>query len=345
MCSKCYVFIAGVQREPRGTVPVRQIFRYIMSHGKCVQCPRVNYYGAQHEYILDDRDIQEYNKTPKFEEFVHLEQNIQKLIVYSHIDTVINIDRSNMWYSPPQNGPYEPNVHGYELRITEGLNIICLCHTNDCADWPQPYKRVTVESRGIGLISLVPTPDLDCRWQALIVTDRCPLSLQETALISIGFHYIRRETDVKEWDNVDPWVERAHGTFRVQLARFRLTDAQKILLLYNSSGIHRHSCISHVSNDIGHLTQSLGAKVPFAKAFDWDFIAEHRDRYEWYCLQWESMVENFYWDSVTYSHGVVDFQDYRRDFGYFDYSDASKNVNGPDWYGELLPVVLSSWES
>ena len=316
-----------------------------MSHGKHVPCPRIDYYGAQHHFILDDRDIQEYNKTPKFEQFVHLEQNIQKLIVYSHIDTVINIDRCNMWYSAPHYGPYEPHVHGYELRITEGMNVICLCHTSDCADWPQPYKRVTVESRGIGLISLVPTPDLDSRWQALIVTDRCPLSLEETALISTGFHYIRREADVKEWDSVDPWVKRAHDTFRVQLARFRLTDAQKVLLLYNTSGIHRHSCISHVSEDIGHLSRALGAKVPFARAFDWDFIAEHRDRYEWYCLQWESMVENFYWDSVTYSHGVVDFQDMRIECGYYDHTDSWNRGTGPDWYGELVPVVLSSWES
>ena len=61
----------------------------------------MNFYGAQHEFILDDRDVDEYNKNPKFEQFVHLGQNIQKLIVFSHIETVINIDRANMWHSPP----------------------------------------------------------------------------------------------------------------------------------------------------------------------------------------------------------------------------------------------------
>ena len=54
-------------------------------------------YGAQHEFILDDRDVDEYNKNPKFEPFAHLRQRIQKLIVYSDIDTVLNIDRANMW--------------------------------------------------------------------------------------------------------------------------------------------------------------------------------------------------------------------------------------------------------
>ena len=302
-------------------------------------------YGAQHEFILDDRDVDEYNKNPKFEQFVHLGQNIQKLIVFSHIETVINIDRANMWHSPPHYRPLEPRVRGYEMLITEGMNVICLCHTRDCADWPEPYQRVTVELRGRGLVKFHPTPDLDSRWQALIVTDRCPLSLEETALISTGFHYIRREADVKEWDNVDPWVKRAHDMFHDRLAQFRLSDAQKILLLYNTSGIHRHSCISHVSDDIGHLSRALGAKVPFARAFDWDFIAEHKDRYGWYCLQWLHMVKNFYWDSVLCSYGVFDFEDMRIECGYYDHTDSWNLGTGPDWYGELVPVVLSTWES
>ena len=40
-------------------------------------------YGAQHEYILDDRDVDEYNMDRKFEQFAHLKQEIQKLIIYS----------------------------------------------------------------------------------------------------------------------------------------------------------------------------------------------------------------------------------------------------------------------
>ena len=54
-------------------------------------------YGAQHMYILDDRDVDEYNKNPKFEPFAHLRQRIQKLIVYSEIDTELHIDRANIW--------------------------------------------------------------------------------------------------------------------------------------------------------------------------------------------------------------------------------------------------------
>ena len=58
-------------------------------------------YGAQHEFILDDRDVDKYNKNPKFEQFAHLRQNVQKLIVYSTVETVLNIDRAHLWFPDP----------------------------------------------------------------------------------------------------------------------------------------------------------------------------------------------------------------------------------------------------
>ena len=48
-------------------------------------------YGAQHEFVLDNRDVDEYNRCRKFEEFTHLRQDIQKLIVYSTVETVVYI--------------------------------------------------------------------------------------------------------------------------------------------------------------------------------------------------------------------------------------------------------------
>ena len=53
-------------------------------------------YGAQHKYILDDRDVDEYNRNRKFEQFAHLRQEIQKLIIYSTVETVLYIDRANV---------------------------------------------------------------------------------------------------------------------------------------------------------------------------------------------------------------------------------------------------------
>ena len=53
-------------------------------------------YGAQHEFVLDERDVDEYNKSRKFKEFAHLRQEIQKLIIYSTVETVMYIDRANL---------------------------------------------------------------------------------------------------------------------------------------------------------------------------------------------------------------------------------------------------------
>ena len=44
-------------------------------------------YGAQHDYILDDRDVDANNINRKFEHFAHLRHEIQKLIIYSTLET------------------------------------------------------------------------------------------------------------------------------------------------------------------------------------------------------------------------------------------------------------------
>ena len=159
-------------------------------------------YGAQHYTIMDDRDVDEYNRNPKFEDFVHLKQITQKIIVYSTVETIVFIDRVNLWTDNFWT-PGEPHVFGYAVTVREGMNVICLCWTKDSKEWPEPYQRVTVELREPGLICLHPTPDLNYRWQALVVMERSPLSLEETAFIAMGFSYIRRESDVAKWESKD----------------------------------------------------------------------------------------------------------------------------------------------
>ena len=100
----------------------------------------------------------------QFEEFAHLRQEIQKLIIYSTVETVMYIDRANLWTTDSCT-PRDIKVFGYAVAVREGMNIICLCHTRDSEEWPEPDQRVTMELRGPGLICLHPTPDLDSRWQ------------------------------------------------------------------------------------------------------------------------------------------------------------------------------------
>ena len=104
----------------------------------------------------------------------------------------------------------------------------------------------------------------------MIVMERSPLSLEETSLIAMGFHYIRRESDVASWESHDWRVKRAHEFYAKPLAQFRLTLAQKVLLMYITTGIHRHSCIRMFRDDIGHLSQALFSQVPYYQAFYWE---------------------------------------------------------------------------
>ena len=100
-------------------------------------------------------------------------------------------------------------------------------------------------------------------------------------------------------------------------AQFRLTLAQKVLLMYNTTGINRHSCISMFKDDLGHLSQALFSQVPFYRAFDWEFIFDHKDRYRWFELQWKHMVESLYFKSVLSTHQIDDFQVIRK-FGFLE---------------------------
>ena len=76
-------------------------------------------YGAQHDFVLDDRDVDEYNRSQKFEEFVYLRQEIQKLIVFSTVETVEYIDGANLWTNDCWT-PTEPKVFGYAVAVRMG---------------------------------------------------------------------------------------------------------------------------------------------------------------------------------------------------------------------------------
>ena len=150
---------------------------------------------------------------------------------------------------------------------------------------------------------------------------------------------------MKKWESQDSWVKRAHEVFALGLAQFKLTEAQKVLLLYNTSGMHRHSCISMFRDDIGHLSRALCGLTPYFRAFDWEFVIDHQDRHRWYELQWVHMINNQYWESVLCSHGVFDFQDMVFVGGYYKHANSWDLGTGPDYYSELVPRVLSTWES
>ena len=148
-----------------------------------------------------------------------------------------------------------------------------------------------------------------------------------------------------DWESQDPWVKRAHESFAHDLARFKLTEAQKLLLLYNTSGMRRYSCIEMMRDDIGHLRHALYAQTAYFRAFNMEFIIDHQDRHAWFEKQWIYMHDNQYWESVLCTHGVFDWVDLYIESGYYDNSDAWNSGSGPGWVGSLVQRELSPWES
>ena len=109
-----------------------------------------------------------------------------------------------------------------------------------------------------------------------------------------------------------------------------------------------HTFRAHCSmfwDDIGHISQALFCQVPYYQAFDWDFVVDHQSRHRWYELQWLRMIDSQYWESVLCSHGVFDSEDMWFEHGYYQHTDSYNLGHGPDYYSDLVPRVLSTWDS
>ena len=58
------------------------------------------------------------------------EANYTKDPLFSTLETIIYIDRANLWTNDCWT-PGEPKVFGYAVTVREGMNVMCLCHTRD----------------------------------------------------------------------------------------------------------------------------------------------------------------------------------------------------------------------
>ena len=57
------------------------------------------------------------------------------------------------------------------------------------------------------------------------------------------------------------------------------------------------------------------------------------------------MIDSQYWKSVLCSHIVFDSEDMVFEHGYYQHSDSYNLGNGLDYYSDLVPRVLSTWDS
>ena len=272
----------------------------------------------QREHFIDDRDLSDYYRNLKQERFVHLRQDTVKLIVYSHCEQEVTLNlcytKLDYDYSDSRT-PIVPRVIDSEAKVRKGMNVVCFCRLMGTEDWPEKYERFCVEVRGSSKLLLHPTPELYYTWQAVELTDGEPLSLADTSYAAIGFHYLRREGDAKQWEIDDPWVKRIQEHRETELAQFRLTLPQKMLLMYNNTRTKGLSCWAQFRGELGH-EDGLNSDVPFYMAFDWDFVLAHKlDRYAWYEQQWCYMLYAQYWTSPRSTHEIYDFREILRDCG------------------------------
>ena len=93
------------------------------------------------------------------------------------------------------------------------------------------------------------------------------------------------------------------------------------------------------------VSQALFSQVPYYQAFDWEFIVDHQDRYHWFELQWIHMVESMYWQSVWSSTKSMIFRTWSLFPGITHIRILGTSGTGPDYYSELVPRVLGTWDT
>ena len=82
-------------------------------------------------------------------------------------------------------------------KVKKGLNVICLCRYAEVEDWPTKYRRVSIEVKTEGqVIFLGHAPDLDSRWQTVILTESLLFSLEDMIAMKLGFQWMRQEDAV-----------------------------------------------------------------------------------------------------------------------------------------------------
>ena len=116
-----------------------------------------------------------------------LENEITKLIVYSHCETKLNIV---LWRMSPEDEIIK-TTETWEIKAK--MNVICLCRYRMTEEWADEYFRLQIEvHRNTDMLSLQATPELHRRWQMFRLADSYPLPLAETIAITLG---VKNEDD------------------------------------------------------------------------------------------------------------------------------------------------------
>ena len=144
------------------------------------------------------------------------------------------------------------DTDSYDWKVKKGLNVICLCRYAEIEDWPTIYRRVSVNVKTGGQVMFLEhTPDLDNRWQALILTDSLRLCIKDMIAMRLGFQCMRRDKAVVLALEVES-VDHVLAVNRELLDSWKLSAVQKVLLRFNSFMTRNKSCPLLTKRSNGH---------------------------------------------------------------------------------------------
>ena len=223
---------------------------------------------------------------------VHLRIETTKLIVYSYVESKVQVQLCER-YKTNDKLDYVTE----DWKIKRGLNVICLCTCAVWVEWPTTYRRIslTIKLPGQSMF-LGHAPDLDRRWQIVIVTENLLFSLQDVLAMKLGIQFMRREDAVahaREQDGIDCILV----TTRDRLDSWKLSASQKVLLRWNASLTRNKSCQELTKGTNGHGGVTLSSDIKFFRAFDVEFAMRKQWREKWFRNRWRAIMDDPYWKS------------------------------------------------
>ena len=223
---------------------------------------------------------------------VHLRTETTKLIIHSYVECELQLQLCEV-FTNDSKVDYVKD----DWKIKPGLNVICLCRYAGWEDWPTIYRRISLTVKFPGqFMFLGHAPDLDHRWQIVIVTENLLFSLQDMLAMKLGIQFMRQEDAVahaREQDGID----RILTTNRELLDSWKLSASQKVLLRWNSSLTRNRSCPLLTKETNGHDGVSMSSDVKFFRAFDVEFTMRYACEKKWFERRWRAIMDDPYWKS------------------------------------------------
>ena len=244
---------------------------------------------------------------------VHLRTDTAKLILYSFVECELQFVCGRIYkhYS-------NMDTDKYDWRVKKGLNVICLCWFAEIEDWPTKYRRVSINVKTAGQVMFLGhAPDLDSRWQTVIVTESLLFTLQDMLAMRLGLQFMRQEDAValaREQEGVDHMLT----VNRELLDSWRLSEAQKVLLRWNSSLTRNRSFPLLTKGSNGHNGEPMSRDIPFYRAFDWEFSLDYAWSKKWFRNRWRSIMVNPYWKSKDTFVPMFDLHDGCAGYSYYE---------------------------